>query len=226
MAVLVKSDLRHRFGAARDQGARPTCLAFAASDAHAALRGPWNALSCEFAFYHAQRRAGRPPTLGATLPAMLTAIKTDGQPAEADWPYLDELPADLDAYGPPSKVLVFRRDGEPRSDQLDDIIAMLDGGQASVVLMTISDAFYMPAADGVVRSPATEGTDPTRRHAVVAVGHGEVDGARAILVRNSWGLDWGLAGHAWLPEPFIVPRLVRIALLTEEVNVSPTNLAA
>ncbi len=42
MTPVVQQDLRFRFGTARDQGARPTCLAFAASDTHAALRTPWS----------------------------------------------------------------------------------------------------------------------------------------------------------------------------------------
>lgn len=226
MPVEVLRDLRDRFGMARDQGARPTCLAFAASDAHAALRTPWQPLSCEFAFYHAQRRAGRSPSSGATLSAMLKTLKADGQPLEADWPYLDALPADLDAYGPPEKLKVFRRDGEPRQDGLDEIICRLDEGRPTLVLMMISDAFYLPDAEGVVRAPAGEPPDPNRRHAVAAVGHGRVDGARAVLVRNSWGVGWGLAGHAWLPEPFIAPRLTRVALLTEEVHVPAKDLAA
>jgi hypothetical protein len=92
MTVDVECDLRLRFGPARDQGSRPTCLAFAASDTHAALRDPWTALSCEFAFYHAQRRAGRKPASGASLPYMLAALRDDGQPVETDWPYLDVLP--------------------------------------------------------------------------------------------------------------------------------------
>lgn len=99
MPVVVTQDLRAMFGPARDQGERPTCLAFAASDAHAALRQPWSPLSCEFAFYHAQRRAGRPPSSGASLRFMLTALKDDGQPAEGDWPYLDALPSKLDVTG-------------------------------------------------------------------------------------------------------------------------------
>ena len=57
--IIVLRDLRKHFGDARDQGPRPTCLSFAASDAHAALRTGWTPLSCEFAFYQAQRRAGR-----------------------------------------------------------------------------------------------------------------------------------------------------------------------
>jgi hypothetical protein len=226
MAIKVLSDLRGRFGPARDQGARPTCLAFAVSDAHAALRDPWHALSCEFAFYHAQRRAGRSPSSGAVLPAMLMALKNDGQPVEGDWPYLDALPADIDTYGPPKKVTVFRRDGEPRPDGLDEIVAQLDAGRPSLVLMMISDSFYLPDAEGVVRAPSGETPDPTRRHAVVAIGHGQMDGIRAVLVRNSWGADWGVEGHAWLPESFIAPRLTRVALLTEEVHVPAKDLAA
>jgi hypothetical protein len=96
MPIDIRQDLRPMFGSARDQGMRPTCLAFATSDAHAALRPPWNALSCEFAFYHAQRRAGRHPSAGASLGSMLAALEGDGQPIEADWPYLEALPAQLD----------------------------------------------------------------------------------------------------------------------------------
>jgi hypothetical protein len=226
MAIDILRDIRHWFGPARDQGARPTCLAFAISDAHAALREPWTALSCEFAFYHAQRRAGRPPTAGARLPEMLATLKEDGQPLESDWPYLASLPTDLNSYVPPEKVVVFRRNGESRPVGVDEIIARLDADSPTVMLMMLSDAFYMPDALGVVRAAANEGPDPTRRHAVIAVGYGMVDGLRAVLIRNSWGSDWGLDGHAWLPEPFVAPRLTRLALMTEEVDVPAQDLAA
>jgi hypothetical protein len=226
MPVVVAQDLRAMFGPARDQGERPTCLAFAASDAHAALRQPWSPLSCEFAFYHAQRRAGRPPSSGASLSFMLTALKDDGQPAEGDWPYLDALPSKLDDYGPPSGVTVFRRAGEPRDGGVEVIVQTLDSGRPVLVLMMLSDAFYAPDGEGVVIGQAGDGPDPLRRHAVLAVGHGAAAGERAILVRNSWGADWGLAGHAWLPESFLAPRLTRVALLTEEVHVPAQNLAA
>jgi hypothetical protein len=57
MSVITAAvDLRSLFGTARNQGSRPTCLAFAASDTHAALRSGWVPLSCEYAFYQAQRR--------------------------------------------------------------------------------------------------------------------------------------------------------------------------
>lgn len=226
MAIDILCDLRNRFGRPRDQGSRPTCLAFAVSDAHAALRDPWAPLSCEFVFYHAQRRAGSLPTVGARLPEILAALKIDGQPLENDWPYLTSLPANLTDYGPPGKVAVFRRNGKSRGQRVDEIIAHLDAGSPMMVLMMLSNSFYMPDALGIVRAAVGEAPDPARRHAVIAVGHGFVDGARAILIRNSWGENWGMNGHAWLHETFITPRLTRLALLTEEAHVSAQNIAA
>ncbi len=51
MTVTIACDLRHMLGPARDQGTRLTCMAFAASDTHAAVRPGWEPLSCEFAYY-------------------------------------------------------------------------------------------------------------------------------------------------------------------------------
>jgi hypothetical protein len=226
MPPIVRQDLRFRFGPARDQGARPTCLAFAASDTHAALRTPWSPLSCEFAFYHAQRRAGRPPIRGASLGHMLTTLNADGQPVEPDWPYLASLPAKLDEYGPPSGVTVYRRAGQSHPGGVDEIVKALDLGEPALVIMMLSDAFYVPNRHGVVVAPPGEGPDPLRRHAVVAVAHGSVGAERAILVRNSWGVDWGMSGHGWLPETYLAPRLTHVALLKEEVYVSAKTLAA
>jgi hypothetical protein len=103
---------------------------------------------------------------------------------------------------------------------------MLDANQPVLTLMMISDSFYTPGSSGVVTAPAQEQPDPMRRHAIVAVGHGRIGQNRAVLVRNSWGQDWGLDGYAWLPEPFLAPRLTRVALMTEDVDVSAKNLAA
>ena len=226
-SITILEDLRPHFGEARNQGSRPTCLAFAASDAHAALRPGWSPLSCECAFYQAQQRASRPPDRGATLPAMLETLRHDGQPEEAGWPYLSAVPADLTAWLPPAEVGArFRRAGAPHAYDVGPIIAEIDAQRPVILLMTLSRSFFMPSPAGVVQPAAGEVPEPARRHAVIAVGHGTVQAERAILVRNSWGLGWGLSGHAWLTERFIAPRLFAAALLTEDVDVSARPLAA
>lgn len=225
--IVVLKDLRPLFGEARNQGPRPTCLAFAGSDAHAALRPGWAPLSCEFAFYHAQRRSGRPPSKGALLSAMLEALHEDGQPEETGWPYLAATPSDATSWMPPHDVgPLFGRAGEMRKPSLDKIIQELEGDRPSILLLMLSRAFYAPSAEAVIHPAAGEGPDPARRHAVIAVGHGTVDGERAILVRNSWGLKWGAAGYGWLTETFVAPRLFAAAILTENVDVSACSAAA
>lgn len=226
-AVTVLKDLRAELGPARNQGRRPTCLAFAASDAHAALRSGWAPLSCEFIFYHAQRRAGRPPDKGATLSAVLTTLRQEGQPAEAGWPYLAATPPDVASWTPPAEVGPrFGRAGAPQAQAFNALVAELDANRPVILLLMLSRSFYMPAAEGVITPGAGEAPEPARRHAVVAVGHGTVGTERAILVRNSWGSGWGVAGHGWLTESFVEPRLFAAALLAEDVDVSASPLAA
>jgi len=225
--ITIKTDLRPMFGPVRDQGQRPTCLAFAASDLHAALRGAWSPLSCEYAFYHAQKRANRKPTEGATLGAMLEALRHDGQPHETGWAYLPQLPADLAQWSPPTSVSpLFRRAGEAGKDTVDAIIAELAQGRAVLTLLRLSRSFDWVGADGIVDQAPGEQPEYPRRHAVISVGHGDIGGQRAVLVRNSWGGEWGNGGYGWLTESFLLPRVFRLAILNADLSVSPRTVAA
>jgi hypothetical protein len=225
--ISVSVDLRASFGPARNQGARPTCLAFAASDAHAAVRAGWRPLSCEYAFYQAQRRAGRPPNTGALLSAILEALRKDGQPEESGWPYLDATPTDVASWAPPDEVgKLFGRNSMIAMHSIDQVIQELDHGRTIIVLMMLSRAFYQRNPQGVIDPPPDEQPEPDRRHAVVAVGHGIIDGQRAVLVRNSWGPSWGDEGYGWLTERFLGPRIYAAATLLEDVDVSAHSAAA
>ncbi|MEA2875539.1 MAG: hypothetical protein QOF14_735 [Hyphomicrobiales bacterium] len=227
MSITATVDLRHLFGPARDQGPRPTCLAFAASDLHAALREGWSTLSCEYIFYHAQQRAKRTVNEGATLASMLAALREDGQPAEGGWPYLTGTPVDPSRWKPPSGASpVFRRAGAPGADTVDAIIADLDQGQPVITLMRLSRSFYRPGPGGVVDAGPNEQPEFHRRHAVIALGHGTAPGQRVVLVRNSWGSGWGVSGYAWITEKFLRPRVFRLAKLMEDLSVSPSFAAA
>ncbi|MDE1918650.1 MAG: C1 family peptidase [Sphingomonadales bacterium] len=224
--IEIEVDLRERFGPARDQGPRPTCLAFATSDNHAGLRAGWQPLSCEYLYFHAQRRAGRLPGQGAVLPAMLEALRGDGQPVEAGWPYLDASPPEGDAWKPPIEVgSCYGRVGVASQPDVSGVRSMLSLGHPIVVLSMLSRSFFRPV-DGAVAPVPGEQPEPSQRHAVVAVGHGRVDGEPATLVRNSWGPGWGLDGHAWLTDAFLAPRIFATATLMEEVNVPSRAIAA
>lgn len=223
--IAIKTDLRHLLGPVRDQGARPTCLAFAASDGHAALRNGWTPLSCEYVYYHAQRRGRRAPDQGATLSAMLDALRLDGQPAESGWPYLRVVTGD--GWAPPALTgPCFGRKGGAAKLDLTAIRASLDAERPVMLLSSLSASFFRPSSEGIVDPANDEVPDPSLRHAILAVGHGLADGQSAILVRNSWGAGWGVDGHAWLTEKFLKPRLFATAILTEEIDVPSRPAAA
>ncbi|MCF8883424.1 C1 family peptidase [Erythrobacter sp. SN021] len=226
VAVDIEIDLRHRFGPVRDQGRRPTCLAFAASDSHAGIRAGWEPLSCEFAFYNAQRRAGRSPNQGALLGAMLDTLRLDGQPVEACWPYLEADAVQVANWLPPATIGdCFGRNGNAGGADLADVRSRLATGQPVVVLTMLSASFFTPV-DGIVDEAPGELPEPSQRHALVAVGIGRILGIPATLVRNSWGATWGTEGHAWLTDRYLSPRLFATAAFLEEVDVSTRAIAA
>lgn len=225
--IKVTDDLRPLFGPVRDQGSRPTCLAFAASDVHAGARADWLPLSCEFVFYRAQQRAARPPSAGATLPHMLDALRYDGQPEESGWPYLSRTPTDAATWCPPaSPGPLFGRDGQQSPASFAAACSHLVAGRPVMLLMALSGSFFSPTPTGVVVPGAGEVPQPSLRHAVIGVARGVVDGEEAILVRNSWGSGWGLNGHAWVTEAFVSPRLFALAILGGDVDVPPYSVAA
>lgn len=206
-SVVIHCDLRASFVDARNQGDRPTCVAFALSDAHSAARGIAEALSVEHLYYHAvQRTPGGHPDHGVALPAAREALKLDGQSVEAGWPYLTVIPADLARWKPPSSVTqLYRRNTQHMTPEVADVIACLDSGRPVVLVLMLGERFYTPARGLVTAGPNDADTD---YHALIAVGHGEVaTGEACILVRNSWGQDWALEGYGWLTGSYLKSRL-------------------
>ncbi len=206
-------DLRSNFGLARNQGSRPTCCAFACSDLNAACRTPWTPLSCEYAFYHGAQRQGTGPGAGVRLTHMLDTIHIEGQPIELAWPYALNTPAKLSDWAPPSEVgELFHGRGMKSGVEVSIIRASLDQQRPILVVMSISNAFYFASQSGGVID-SIEPVDPTRIHALIAVGHGVRGTERFILIRNSWGRGWCMSGYAWVSDRYLAPRLIETATM-------------
>lgn len=213
MTPQILCDLRSSFGDVRNQGSRPTCIAFAVSDAHAVARGGFQILSVEHLYYHAVRRTpSAQPQDGVSMPVILDALRHDGQAAELGWPYVDPLPADLAAWKPPpSATPIFKRETVAGVAMLDRVIRHLDAGTPVVVTLMVSQSFCTAEHDVI----AEASNDPdVAWHAVVAVGHGKRSSRRALLIRNSWGVEWGLGGYCWLDEGYVAARVKRFAAMS------------
>ena len=227
MKAKIECDLRPHFGSARDQGARPTCLAFAATDAHASIRDGWHQLSTEYLFHHAQKRAARLPSCGASLAEILASLEKDGQPYESAWPYMLALPQDLSQYLPPASVGDrFGRFGEQLPATVAEIVKNLDKRLPLIALIKLTSGFFKPPASGVIHYIDDERVRPAPRHAVVCVGYGEIEDRKAVLVRNSWGPSWGLSGYIWLTEAYLENCLFGVAILKGANDVTGNSKSA
>ena len=134
MSIDISVDLRGKFAAARNQGRRPTCMAFAASDTHSFAHATTNYFSTEFAHYSAvKRRTPLDPKRGVPMPLMIDSIRDDGQPPEEVWPYLTDVPSPLSSWQPPTPCApLFRHAIRTQATDLSSIFSALDAGYWNV----------------------------------------------------------------------------------------------
>ncbi|MEO1343674.1 MAG: C1 family peptidase [Pseudomonadota bacterium] len=226
--VVPNVDLRGQFAPIRDQGSRPTCLAFAASDAHGALLEPDTELSCEFLYYHAQMIGGRDATSGATVPSILAALRAEGQPVEADWPYIQKKPDQvMKAWKPPAELNdIYKRNGDRHGQLANDVVKFLDAGSPVISLIFLSDPFFSAQKGSIIQASPASKPNINIRHAVVAIGYGSSSTGRCFLIRNSWGDAWGDDGYAWIAEDLFDASLFDIAVLKDGTHVSGNKAAA
>lgn len=221
MNLQIGIDIRATLGPVRDQGRRPTCLAFAASDAHRHARRHKERLCVEWLYYHAIQRAGAGPRDGTTMPHTRAVLHSIGQPEEGDWPYSATWP-DPVCWTPPKPGSPLLTCGSNScSKGLKALRNQLDAGVPVVVGVFLSSTFRFPVGwtrlghEILLAPDHGEPINVNDGHAMVVVGHGSLNDDPMMLLRNSWGPRWGGDGHAWVREDYLEPRLAGAFVISE-----------
>jgi len=163
---------------------------------------------------------------GASIRSTMGALVLFGVPPEKYWPYTDKDP-DFDKE--PSaffysfaenykSIKYFRHDTPGLSEEavLESVKKTLVAGIPTMFGFTVYDSINQADSTGKIPFPCN-----TERvlggHAVVAVGYDDklkikntgcdVSAKGAMLIRNSWGEEWGDGGYGWLPYEFLFREL-------------------
>lgn len=203
MPVNTIVDLSASLGPARNQGQRSTCMAFAMSDLNRSACGAPEVLSAEFLYRAAGALTlGWVPGNGLRTVEAMQATLAPGQPLEAHYPYEVADPTTVNHPVPRAGRALFASHFKHCAGAMQAIIGTFDQGQVVGIVTRVTYGLFSPA-EGVVAHDVN--VIPNQYHAMLAVGWGisTDSGVRHLLVRNSWGEGWGLAGHGWLPEPFV-----------------------
>jgi C1A family cysteine protease len=151
---------------------------------------------------------------GAYLRTTMKAMALFGVPPESYWPYdvsrFDrEPPAFGYAFAGNFKGMQYYRldpPGTKKTEVLATVRRYLAANLPSMFGFTVYTSF--PGVGGSADIPFPgDGEDVDGGHAMVAVGYddnhkiGKQKGA--LLVRNSWGTEWGDGGYGWMPYAYV-----------------------
>jgi C1A family cysteine protease len=199
-------DLRAHCPPVVDQGQLGSCTANALAGAMGFIHPGAPAFSRLFVYYNERAIEG---TIGQDAGAMIRdgvkSLANQGVCPETDCPYniarFTRKPTKK-AY---SDALKTKATSYLRLVTLDDMLQCLAAGFPFVFGFTVYDAFESEAVakTGVLNMPG-KGEKVLGGHAVMAVGYDMA--ARRLIVRNSWGADWGQAGYFTMPFDYITHR--------------------
>lgn len=168
---------------------------------------------------------------GAYLSTTMAAMALFGAPPEKYWPYTTAKP---DTVTPPTNdfdtepsafcyafgqnyqsINYYRLDppGITPADLLQRIKTYLAGNMPSMFGFTVYNSFKLTEKEGNFPFPCPKECI-AGGHAVVVVGYDDAKKIKnpicskettgALLIRNSWGINWGEKGYGWLPYEYVL----------------------
>jgi C1A family cysteine protease len=163
---------------------------------------------------------------GAFLRSTMAALVLFGIPPESYWPYVvenfDNEPSSfLYAFAQNYRAISYYRLDPPGVSPvalLARIKVNLAGGLPSMFGFSVFDSIAQAETNqGKIPFPV-KGENLVGGHAVLAVGYSDkmkiknahpnsVETTGALLIRNSWGTDWGEGGYGWLPYDYVLSSL-------------------
>jgi C1A family cysteine protease len=163
---------------------------------------------------------------GAYLRSTMGAMVLFGVPPEEYWPYRDneagfdkEPPAFCYSFAQNYKTIkYYRHDPPPEAPEviLNRLKTYLAAGHPAMFGFTVYSSIEEASASGKIPFPSPR-DKIAGGHAAVAVGYddkmkiknryGSEETVGTLLIRNSWGKDWGEGGYGWLPYEYIMRGL-------------------
>ena len=210
----------------RDQGSINSCTAFAA----AALleyfarkaRDEYTCVSPLFLYKVARNLMNSTGDVGASVRETMKTMVAFGVPPEKYWSYEEdkfdeEPPAFCYSYAQSYKTLKYfclDRPNLTKEILLFQIQAVLAADFPCIFGFTVYGSIYNEenVSSGCIPYPS-KGDQVIGGHTVLAVGYdnykeikhsdGKKKSIGALLIRNSWGIEWGKKGYGWLPYDYI-----------------------
>ncbi len=218
VAVPPSVDLRSQCSPVRDQGQLGACTGFAIA---AGLRefmqikqsGNCVSMSPLFLYYEErklehtiQQDAGAQPRDGMKV---LTKL---GCAPEADDPYNTAAFTNPPSGGAVRDAKGYTIAAYHRLANLDEIKACLAGGMGLMIGFKVYQSFESEDVAKTGKMPMPAPTESTvGGHAVFVAGYNTDptwDGGGYLIIKNSWGTDWGDQGYFYMPWAYVQPSLV------------------